>query len=93
MQANSLHIRCVNQCLLDCIQDGTLTLNLKKSSLDRTKDTLSKLWSFLIFNKLVRNVTLKAMLQLVDKKIDCFSVDGFCNHCNTRFEAMGCYLH
>ena len=27
------------------------------------------------------------------KKIDCFSVDGFCTHCNTVFEAMGCYLH
>ena len=27
------------------------------------------------------------------KKIDCFSVDGNCNHCNTVFEAMGCYFH
>ena len=27
------------------------------------------------------------------KKIDCFSVDGFCYHCNTVFEAMGCYYH
>ena len=25
------------------------------------------------------------------KKIDCFSVDGFCSHCNTVFEAMGCF--
>ena len=24
-------------------------------------------------------------------KIDCFSVDGICYHCNTIFEAMGCY--
>ena len=24
------------------------------------------------------------------KKIDCFSVDGICAHCNTVFEAMGC---
>ena len=24
-------------------------------------------------------------------KIDCFSVDGFCSHCNTVFEAMGCF--
>ena len=23
------------------------------------------------------------------KKIDCFSVDGICNHCNAVFEAMG----
>ena len=27
------------------------------------------------------------------KKIDFFSVDGICNHCNTVFEAMGCYFH
>ena len=25
------------------------------------------------------------------KKIDCFSVDGICYHCNTVFETMGCY--
>ena len=27
------------------------------------------------------------------KKIDCFSADGFCSHCNTMFEAVGCYYH
>ena len=27
------------------------------------------------------------------KKIDCFSVHGICNHCNTSFEGMGCYFH
>ena len=27
------------------------------------------------------------------KKIGCFNVDGNCNHCNTVFEAMGCYFH
>ena len=27
------------------------------------------------------------------KKIDCFSVDGICYHCNTVFEAMACYYH
>ena len=27
------------------------------------------------------------------KKIDCFSVDGLCSHCNTVFEAMGCFYH
>ena len=27
------------------------------------------------------------------KKIDCFSVDGFCSHCNTVFEAKGCFYH
>ena len=27
------------------------------------------------------------------KRIDCLSVDGICYHCNTVFEAMGCYYH
>ena len=27
------------------------------------------------------------------KKIDWFSVDRFCSHCNTVFEAMGCFYH
>ena len=27
------------------------------------------------------------------KKIDCFSVDGICYHCNNVSEAMGCYYH
>ena len=27
------------------------------------------------------------------KKIDCFKVDGFCAHCKTVFEAMGCFYH
>ena len=27
------------------------------------------------------------------KKIDCFNVDGFCAHCKTIFEAIGCYFH
>ena len=25
------------------------------------------------------------------KKIECFSVDGFCSHCNAVFEALGCF--
>ena len=27
------------------------------------------------------------------KKIDCFTVGGFCSHCNTVFEATGCFYH
>ena len=28
-----------------------------------------------------------------NKKIVCFNVDGYCDHCKTVFEAMGCYYH
>ena len=27
------------------------------------------------------------------KKIDCFHVDDYCDHCKTVIEAMGCYYH
>ena len=27
------------------------------------------------------------------KKIDCFNVDGYCDHCKTVYLAMGCYYH
>ena len=27
------------------------------------------------------------------KKIDSFTVDGFCGHCQAFFEALGCYYH
>ena len=27
------------------------------------------------------------------KKIGCFSVDGFCSHCNTVFDALVCFYH
>ena len=27
------------------------------------------------------------------KKIDCFKIDGFCAHCETVFEALGCFYH
>ena len=53
---------------MDCIKDGTMTLNLKNLCLDGTIHAPSKIWSFLIFNKLVRKVGLKVMLQLVDKR-------------------------
>ena len=30
---------------------------------------------------------------VTQKKIDCFKAYGFCAHCNTMFEAMGCFYH
>ena len=27
------------------------------------------------------------------KKIDCFNVGGYCDHCKTAFEAMECFYH
>ena len=38
--------------------------------------------------KIESNVTTRRQ-----RKIDCFSVDGICYHCNTVFEAMRCCFH
>ena len=27
----------------------------------------------------------------IQERFDCFNADGFCGHCNSVFEAMGCY--
>ena len=53
----------------------------------------SRKWLCPISNEQDQNVKLKASLQQADKKNDCFTVDGFCSHCNTVFEAMGCFYH
>ena len=29
----------------------------------------------------------------VTQKTDCFSVDDYCIHCKTGFEAIGCFFH
>ena len=72
-----------------------MTLNLKKSLLDKTNKTRSFENMVLSYFQQTRpecriesNVTTGRQ-----KKIDCFSVDGICNQCNTVFEAMGCYFH
>ena len=27
------------------------------------------------------------------EKVDAYKIDGFCGHCNTVFQAMGCFYH
>ena len=71
-----------------------MTLNLKNSCHDRTKHGLSKIWSFPYFQQTRPECKVESDVTTGrQKKIDCSSVDGICNHCNTVFEAMGCYLH
>ena len=47
----------------------------------------------LIFNEENQNLKSKVFTLEVDNKIDCFSIDGFCFHCNTVLEAMGYIYH
>ena len=53
-----------------------------------------KIWSCHTFKQPDLNVKLRVTtLQENRKKINCFSVDGYCNQCKTVFEAMVCYFH
>ena len=44
------------------------------------------------FQRMIPDCKMK-ILFTTSKKIDFFSFDGFCSHCNTVFEATGCLYH
>ena len=53
-----------------------------------------RIWSCLFIKNQDQNVKLRAFLHLENrKKSTVFNVDGYCDHCETVFEAMGCYYH
>ena len=54
------------------------------SNLDKTRPAALKKWSFPISKEQDQIVKLKAPLQQADRKN---------SHCNTVFEAMGCFYH
>ena len=85
--------QCVNHCQLGCIRDGTTILKLRGSQLAKTNPAPLRKWFCHSFNKVNQIAKVRVISLLVDKKIDCFSVDGICCHCNTVFEAMGYYYH
>ena len=92
--ANYTPTRCVNPCRSVFIRVGISTQKQEGSLLDKTKPTALIIWSCLISNEQDQNVKLKTSLQQAErKKIDCFSVDGFCSLCNIVFEVMGCFYH
>ena len=85
---NNTHTRCVNPCRPVFIRVGISIQKRVESYLDKTRPAALKIWSCPIYNEQDQNVKLKTGRQ---KKIDCLSVDGFCSHFNTVFEAMGCF--
>ena len=60
---------------------------------EKTNPAPLRIWFCRVSNKVNQSAKYRVMFQLVDKKIECFSVDGICYHCNTVFEARGCYYH
>ena len=67
--------------------------DMQKYKLDITDLKALRLRRCLTTKKQEQNAELKASTHLEIKKIVCFNVDGYCDHCKTVFEAMGCYYH
>ena len=87
MPANYTPTRCANPCPPVFIRIGISIQKPVDSYLDKTRLVALKIY-FQQTRPDCRIVTTGRK-----KKIDRFSVDGFCSHCNTVFEAMGCFYH
>ena len=61
--------QCANQCLLDCIRDGSTILKPRDSQLAKTNPGPLRIWLCRIFNKSDQSAKLRVMLLLVDKRI------------------------
>ena len=73
-------------------KNGSLIETGKNSRLVITNLAILKTYSGLTTKKKKQNAELRAFTHIKSrKKIDCFNVDGYCDHCKTVFEAMGCY--
>ena len=92
MRVNYIPTQCVKPCQQDFTRVGFLIQKPADLYHERTRSAAFKIWSCPISNEQDQNVKLKAFfITGRQKKIDCFSVAGFCSHCNTVFEAMSCF--
>ena len=86
--------QCANQCLLDSIRVGNTTVRWINLRLDKTKVAPLRIKLCPTCKQLDRNAKSRAFTRQESKrKIDCYEVDGYCDHCKTVFEAMGCYYN
>ena len=94
MLVSFIPTQCVNQCHLACIRDRNTILKLRDSQLTKTNIAPLRIWFCHIFNKVDQIAKIESNVTTGRrKKVDCFSVGGIFYHCNTVFEAMGCYYH
>ena len=94
-QVSCIVILCAGPCQQDYTRDGNMTQNLIDLNLNRTNLEILRTWLCHISKNKDLTVKLRVSTpQELKKNIDRFTVDGFCAHCRTVFEAMGCfYLH
>ena len=93
MLANSILMQCVNRCLLGCTHAGSSILNCNISRQEPTKHDRLKTLLWLISKTPDQSNIESFYTTGTQQKIDCSSVDGFCGHCYTIFEALGCFYH
>ena len=92
-QVSCILILCASPCQQDYTRDGNMTQNLIDLNLNRTNLESLRTWLCHISRDKDPTVKLSFYTTGTQKKIDCFKVDGFCAHCNTVFEAKGCFYH
>ena len=60
--------QCVNQCLLDCIRNGSTIMKPRDSQLAKANLALLRIWFCRSSNKVDQVAKLRVMLLLVDKR-------------------------
>ena len=91
---NYFPTECVNPYLTVLIRVWFSIQKRVDSYLDKTRPAALKIWSCLLSNEQDQNMKKKASLQHADrKKMTASVLNGFCPHCNTVFEDMGCSYH
>ena len=96
MPANYIPIRCVNPRLPAFMRVGIWIQKRVDSHLDKTRNKTRSFENMVMsyFQRTRPDCKIESFYTTGrQKKIDCFIVDGFCSHCNTVFEAMGCFYH
>ena len=91
MRVNSIPMQYVKICQQVCTNDGNLIPICKNSKLVITNLAIWRTCSCLTTKKKTECRIESFHASGSQKKIDCFNVDGYCDHCKTVFEAMGCY--
>ena len=94
MRVNFIRTLCVNQCLMDSRLVGISFLELYRF---KPRSNKTRYFDIMVkgFSQSSRPECKKESFCITrtQRKIDCFSVDGFRGHCNTVFEAFGCFYH
>ena len=93
-QASFILNLCVSPCQQDYTRDGNLTKNVIGLNINKTNPESLRIWLSHISKDKSLTVELGVSIpQDFQKKLIVSRQMVFCAHCNTVFEAMGCFYH